>query len=50
MIIFLKINFKGFFLFTGFTKGAEERADHGSDVDWYPCAHRRSDWWPVHVF
>lgn len=36
-------------LLTGFTERTEERANHGSNVDWYSCADRGSDWWPVHV-
>ena len=35
--------------FTEFTEGAKERENHGSDVDWYSCADRGSNWWPVHV-
>jgi len=37
------------FLFAGFAERAEEGTDHGPDVDWDPCADRRSDWWPVYV-
>ena len=37
------------FIHVGFTKRTEERANHGPDVDWYSCADRRGDWWPVYV-
>lgn len=38
-----------FLTISGLTKGTEEREDNGFDVDWYSCAYRGSDWWPVHV-
>ena len=36
-------------LFSGFTERTEEGANYGLDVDWYSCADRGSDWWPVYV-
>ena len=38
-----------FCFFTEFTERTKKRENHGSDVDWYSCADRGSNWLPVHV-